>query len=614
MAAILRQEIADAEQLLKAIELHEQEVVETPETGLPSTEKDTQEREIFDAEKEGIDKEQENCLRKIFFFLPSPSLKDSAISVSLFCRPFSAETGAAILGVDSLEAVVQLERLRNSNVLSRVYPGVDQEAKELYDIHPLMRKFLRSIGTSKAYIKVYQKARDRFCNLFISQIKDISALLDKDYIGAFNRFDLDKSNFELALKISLKSDYLLIPTEHHESIMICYLFEAMLNEKQRRAIFNSWAEKAEEDGKKGSILRAELKCREALQVLHLEGWQRALEVLKMAEESLDAVQKESKGTDFFRLTRSSYLFVEGEVYYRAGNMAKALRILHRSLKIMEDILKSHTSTSRCLNAIGNCHNKLGKPDEAIKYYTRAYDMRKELSGSMNHFDMPFFKGQIGTAYEGKKQFHEAIEFYQEALELSKELKIPGMVNTALYNSKIANAYSWLREFEEAYQPAKNAYEIRKDILGKHPWTARSAFQMAEICRSLEDFDEAEDFYEKAWQIEKSLGQGNHSEVMVRIVQSYEAMLRGARKEEFQRRRLSFINVTGTKKEISKGLNSHPPTRKSLIRSTNGSVSLVTGRRRRNTKEKLFGSTKEHGIPQTPKNYRIYREKTFYRPC
>ncbi|KAJ7388343.1 hypothetical protein OS493_038283 [Desmophyllum pertusum] len=288
-----------------------------------------------------------------------------------------------------------------------------------------MRKFLRSIGTSKAYIKVYQKARDRFCNLFISQIKDISALLDKDYIGAFNRFDLDKSNFELALNISLKSDYLLIPTEHHESIMICYLFEAMLNEKQRRAIFNSWAEKAEEDGKKGSILRAELKCREALQVLHLEGWQRALEVVKMAEESLDTVQKESKG-------------------------------------------------------------------------------------------------QIGTAYEGKKEFHEAIEFYQEALELSKELKIPGMVNTALYNRNIANAYSWLREFEEAYQPAKNAYEIRKDILGKHPWTARSAFQMAEICRSLEDFDEAEEFYEEAWQIEKSLGQGNHSEVMVRIVQSYEA--------------------------------------------------------------------------------------------
>ena len=289
----------------------------------------------------------------------------------------------------------------------------------------------------------------------------------------------------------------------------------------------------------GSLLRAELKCREALQVLNLEGWQRALEVVKNARETLNTVQKENKRTDFFRLTRSSYLFAKGEVYYRAGNMAKALRILHRALTKMEDILQSHTSTSRCLNAIGNCHNKLGRHDEAIKYYTRAYEMRQELSGSMNHFDMPFFKGQIGTVYEGQRQFQQAIDYYNEALELAKELKIPGMANTALYNRNIANAYCWMRKFEEAYQPAKNGYEIRKVILGKHPWTARSAFQMAEICRSLEDFDEAEEFYDEAWEIEKSLGQGNHSEVMVRIVESYEAMLKGVRKEQFQKEAFEF---------------------------------------------------------------------------
>ena len=289
----------------------------------------------------------------------------------------------------------------------------------------------------------------------------------------------------------------------------------------------------------GSLLRAELKCREALQVLHLEGWQKALEVLKMAEESLKTIQKETKGSEFVRVTRSSYLYVQGEVYYRAGNMGKALRILHQSLKIMEELLQSHTSTSRCLNAIGNCHNKLGKHDEAIKYYTRAYKMRKELSGSMNHFDMPFFKGQIGTGYEGKKEFHKAIECYKEALELAKELKIPGMLNTALYYRNIANSHAWLREFEESYQPAKDAYEIRKVILGNHPYTARSAFQMAEICRYLEEFDEAEDYYAEAWKIEKSLGRGNHSEVMVRIVQSYEAMLRGARKTEFQKEWFEF---------------------------------------------------------------------------
>ena len=82
----------------------------------------------------------------------------------------------------------------------------------------------------------------------------------------------------------------------------------------------------------------------SLQVLNLEGWRRAAELVKEANESLNTVQKESKKTDFFKLTKSSYLFVEGEIYYRAGNWPKALKLLNRSLKLMEDPLKSHTST------------------------------------------------------------------------------------------------------------------------------------------------------------------------------------------------------------------------------------------------------------------------------
>ena len=60
--------------------------------------------------------------------------------------------------------------------------------------------------------------------------------------------------------------------------------------------------------------------------------------------------------------------------------------------------------------------------------------------------------------------------------------------------------------------------------------------MAEICRSLEDFDEAEKFHEEAWKIEKSLGQGNHSEVMVRIV---EILLKGKRKDQFRQEAFDF---------------------------------------------------------------------------
>ena len=243
MASILRQEIADAERLLGTIE-QELEVEPSQDAGDEEAEK----KETFDAKEEGIDEEQLSCLRKMFFFLPSKTLKESAVSVSLFCRPFSLEAASKILGVNVSEAAIRMEGMRNSQVVSVV-----PEAKELlYDLHPLMRKFLKSIGNSKAFVDTFQKAKDNFCSHFISQLTTIAALLDKEYVKAYDSYDFEKLNFELALDISLKSSYLLIPTQLQESVMICYLLEAMLNDqKQRRKIFHAWAEKVEEDGKEG---------------------------------------------------------------------------------------------------------------------------------------------------------------------------------------------------------------------------------------------------------------------------------------------------------------------------------------------------------------------------
>ena len=243
MASILRQEIADAERLLGSIE-QELEVEPSQDAGDEEAEK----KETFKAKEEGIDEEQLSCLRKMFFFLPSKTLKESAVSVSLFCRPFSLEAAAEVLGVNVSEAAIRMEGMRNSQVVFLV-----PESKELlYDIHPLMRKFLKSIGNSQAFVEAYQRAKDNFCKHFILQLTKIAALLDKECAKAFDSYDFGKLNFELALDISLKSSYFILPWKDPEIVMICYLLEAMLNDqKQRRKIFRVWAEKVEEDGKEG---------------------------------------------------------------------------------------------------------------------------------------------------------------------------------------------------------------------------------------------------------------------------------------------------------------------------------------------------------------------------
>ena len=238
MAAILRQEIADAERLLGTIE-QELDVSQSLETEPPS--KETKKVERFDVIEEGIDQEQLSCLRKIFFFLPSKTLQDSAVSLSLFCRPFTVETAAKILDVESSEAAIRLEGLRNSEVMK-----VTQDKELHYDIHPLMRNFLKSVGNTKRFFKAFQKSKENFSKHFVSRLTELSSLLDEDFVKASESFEVERQNFEVALDISLKSDFLLISKEHHESLMICYFLEAMLDANQRRRIFRSWADKAME--------------------------------------------------------------------------------------------------------------------------------------------------------------------------------------------------------------------------------------------------------------------------------------------------------------------------------------------------------------------------------
>ena len=302
----------------------------------------------------------------------------------------------------------------------------------------------------------------------------------------------------------------------------------------------------------GSIFRMEVRSHEAMQVLEIYGWKRATEILKLAEESSLKVDKEIKKHDSYKFASATYLYVEGEISYKKGSVQEALRTLRSSLDLMEDLVGNHTSTTKCLNAIGNCYNMLGNFNDAMNFYTRAYEMRKALSASNNHLDLPFFMGQIGTVYQMQEDYDKAILCYEEALELSKKLKRSGILRLALLQRNFANAHAWKREFEKAYKPAMDALEIRREILGDHPDTARSAFQVGEICKGLDQFDEAEEFLEEAWRIEKSLEMGNHSAVRDRIIRSYEDVLESAdRKKEFRKEALEFyVGLWQEDKEFS----------------------------------------------------------------
>ena len=290
----------------------------------------------------------------------------------------------------------------------------------------------------------------------------------------------------------------------------------------------------------GSLCRAQLKSWEAREVSDVDGTERGFETLREALNSLEKVEDQS--SESFMLTKGLYLHTEGEILWRNRDYKKALASLELSLTFSEPLLKEHTDLARCYNAIGNSFFHLDQPRKALEFYEKAYKMQEKLA-SENHFDMPMYKNQIGTAYEGLKDYEKAVQWYRDALSLLEDLKLIGNLDEAFFSRNLANALMFQEKYKEAIEPSERAYNIRMKLLGNHPQTVRSIFQRGVLQANLKHPKEALKLFLEAWEMEKSLGVGNHSEVWRKIITGVEDMcdwtLNFLRKRSFRKEAFKF---------------------------------------------------------------------------
>ena len=242
LAAILQQERGALDDLIAGIKKGKDAT--TKKSKLKEDAKETS----FNFEEEGIDIGQFSAIREMFSSLPTENLKVSAMSISLFCGPFSVSTAAKILGISPSEALVQLEGLVTSAIIS----VVNEEAKEvMYEIHPLLRKYADSLKEDANFHTAYLKARERFHQHFMTKMEKIAKLIEPEYVRAFQFFETNRPNHEFTVEISLQAPYSSVPGDFRENALIASLFNAMLPEDKQIQLFHSWAEMCEDDGRSG---------------------------------------------------------------------------------------------------------------------------------------------------------------------------------------------------------------------------------------------------------------------------------------------------------------------------------------------------------------------------
>jgi tetratricopeptide (TPR) repeat protein len=208
--------------------------------------------------------------------------------------------------------------------------------------------------------------------------------------------------------------------------------------------------------------------------------------------------------------RIALLLNLGNAYYSLSRNKEALKNYNAILKLTknvneEDALEGKASA---LGNIGLIYKAKGDLDQALKYYQEALEIDKEISfrqGEANQL------GNIGLIYKAQGDLDQALNIFQDILEIHREIgHREGEANDL---GNIGNVYYLKGDLDQALKYQKEALKIDKEI-GFREGEASDLGNIGVIYRAKGDLDQALKYLEEALKIHKEIGyrQGEASDL------------------------------------------------------------------------------------------------------
>lgn len=123
-------------------------------------------------------------------------------------------------------------------------------------------------------------------------------------------------------------------------------------------------------------------------------------------------------------------------------------------------LEDKKAASAMLGDLGLAHNDIGQLEKAIEYYEQALAISREIRDQFaegNHL------GNLGLAYSAISQFEKAIGYFEKAIPISR--KTGNQRGEANHLNNLGDAYFRLSQVEKAFGYYEQALAISREIAG-----------------------------------------------------------------------------------------------------------------------------------------------------
>ncbi len=252
-------------------------------------------------------------------------------------------------------------------------------------------------------------------------------------------------------------------------------------------------------GQAYSALRNDAKAQEASQ--------RALDLSEKlpAPERYLIQANHAQVTNDYRKAIESYENLEkvspddADVHYRLGELYESTGAFDKAREEQRRVLASDPKRIDALIAAGRVEIKGGNPQASLDFLNRGLTQTIQLN---NADGKATILNAMGAAYEQLNKPDDAMRNYQEALQIRKNLKQEA--GEALVLGNIARVQAGLGKPNEAYKSYSQAEKLQRTI-GDKKGLGVTLINLGELYRERSKYDDALKAYKESLQIHREIG-------------------------------------------------------------------------------------------------------------
>ena len=168
-----------------------------------------------------------------------------------------------------------------------------------------------------------------------------------------------------------------------------------------------------------------------------------------------------------------------------------------------------------LTSLGNAYYSLGQYQRAIEFYQQSLEIKREIGDSpeerlRQRNGEGRSLGNLGSAYNSLGQYQRAIEFYQQSLEIKREIGDRNGEGNSLIG--LGNAYHSLGQYQRAIDFHQQSLDISREIgdspeerLRQRNGEGSSLNNLGNAYNFLGQYQRAIEFYQQSLEISREIG-------------------------------------------------------------------------------------------------------------